>query len=110
MVVKYEKLLAVTSAVNRPDTILVKCIAAKEFQGVSVESLEGRYDSIEDFYKEVEHFFDVLKKGLDAAKPYMNPHPKEGGAKLYHSLLLSTQDARQLADSLIAALGASGES
>lgn len=106
MVVKYKKLLAVTSVVNRPDTILVKCIAARGFQGVSVENLEGRYDSIEDFYKGVDHFFDVLKKGLDAAKPYMNPHPKENSAKLYTSLLLSTQDTRRLLKALTEALQA----
>ena len=110
MVVKYSKLLNVTSVVtHEPYTILVEYIDAEKFQGVSLEHLDGEYRSTEDFDKAKNRHFDVLKKGLDAARPYMKSHTKESDIKIYNAFLLSTHDARQLVEALNEALQASEE-
>lgn len=50
MAVKYSKFFIVTGAITRePVTIRVECIKAEGFLGISIESLEGEYSSLDDF-------------------------------------------------------------
>ena len=86
MTVKYSRVFTVTGAITRElVTILVECIEAEGFRGVSIESLEGGYPSTEEF-----------KKGMDASAD-----------KIYNFLPLMLPDARQLVDTLNEALMAS---
>ena len=86
MTVKYSKLFAVTGAISRePVTILVELIEANGFQGISIESLEGRYTSQDEFDKD----FKNLRNG-----------------KIRNFLPLTPPGARRLADALNEALEA----
>ena len=86
MTVKYSKLFAVTGAISRePVTIRVELIEAKGFQGVSVESLEGEYSSIDDFDK---------ASGINSGK-------------IHNFIPMNLPDARRLAAALNEALQAS---
>ena len=91
MAVKYSKTFVANNPIRHEDvTVLVEYVEAKDFQGVSVDSLDGKYYSTEDFNKEANHFFDILKKGVDAAKPYMRLAPQqEKCAKLLEGPLKS---------------------
>ena len=62
MTVKYSKLLTVTGAISRePVTIHVELIEAEGFQGVSVESLEGEYNSASEFDKAYKNLGNPVK-------------------------------------------------
>jgi len=88
MTVKYSSLFTVTGAITKePVTICVELIEAEGFQGVCVESLEGRYASQDEFDKD----FKNLRNG-----------------KIRNFLPMKLPDARRLADTLNETLEASG--
>jgi hypothetical protein len=94
MTVKYSKFFTVTSAITlEPVTILVEYIKAEGFKGISVESLEGEYDSQEEFSEATKLIVD--KRGLSD--------------KIFNFLPLMLPDARKLVDTLNEALIASEE-
>jgi hypothetical protein len=100
MVVKSSNLFTTINPINHePVTILVERIEAEDFRGVSIESLEGEYDSTEEFGKAARHVFDVSKKG--------SPHMSGDDVKIYTFLTLPIHDVRQLVDALSGALQAS---
>lgn len=110
MVVEYNELFTTADPINHnPVTVSVEYIEGEGVQAVLIRTLEGGYDSKEDFKKGVKHFFDVMERALGAAKPYMNPRTKEDDLKLYKSILLSRHDARRLADALNEALHSAQE-
>jgi cobalamin biosynthesis Co2+ chelatase CbiK len=83
MTVRYSKIFTVIGAISHePVTILVERIEAEGYQGVTIESLEGEYPSVEDFEKETEARSD----------------------KIYNLLPLMLIDTRQFADTLKEAL------
>lgn len=93
MGVKYSKFLKAIGALTaEPVTILVECIKAEGFQGISIESLEGEYDSTEEFSKHSNRVMEDAKTGDD---------------KIYNFLPLTPPDARKLVEMLNEALAAS---
>lgn len=85
---KYSKFFTVTGAISRePVTIRVECIKAEGFLGISIESLEGEYSSLEDF---------------DNASGI-------GEDKIHNFLPMKLPDAQMLVDALNEALAASEE-
>jgi len=95
MVVKYSKSFTFTGAINpEPITILVECIEAEGFRGVSIESLEGEYPSAKEFNKAS----GIAIKGK-----------KVGEDKIYNFLPMKLPDAHMLVDTLNEALAASEE-
>jgi hypothetical protein len=96
MTVKYSKIFTVTGAITlEPVTILVEYIEAEGFRGISIESLEGEYNSTKEFGKTSNRVIPEMKEGAD---------------KIYNFLPLMLPDTRQLADALNEALQASEES
>ena len=88
MVLRYSKIFTIIGAITlEPVTILVECIKAEGFLGISIESLEGEYSSLDDFDK---------ASGI-------------GEDKIHNFLPLKLPDARMLVDSLNEALAASEE-
>ena len=86
--VKYSKFFTVTGAITlEPVTIRVECIKAEGFLGISIESLEGEYSSLDDF---------------DNASGI-------GEDKIHNFLPMKLPDARILVDALNEALAASEE-
>lgn len=95
MTVKYSKVFTVTGAISRElVTILVECIEAGVFRGISIESLEGEYPSMEEFRKASERVIEDMKGSAD---------------KIYNFIPLMLPDTRQLVDTLNEALAASKE-
>jgi len=95
MTVKYSKIFTVTGAITRePVTILVEYVEAEGFQGVSIESLEGEYNSTKEFGK---------------ASNRVIPEMKESADKIYNFLPLMLPDTRRLVEALNEALAASEE-
>jgi len=95
MVVKYSKSFTTTGAItSEPVTILVEYIEADGFKGVSIESLEGKYDSTEEFEKAYRHIIEKTEVGED---------------KIYNFLPMTLLDAHRLMDKLNEALAASEE-
>ena len=81
MVVKYSKSFTTTGAItSEPVTILVEYIEADGFKGVSIESLEGKYDSTEEFEKAYKRAISKTKVGKD---------------KIYNFLPMKLEDAIQ---------------
>lgn len=94
MTVKYSKVFTVTGAITRePVTVLVEYIEAGGFQGVSIESLEGEYNSAE----------------FGKASNRVIPEMKESAGKIYNFLPLMLPDTRRLMEALNEALAASKE-
>lgn len=92
MGVKYSKFITSIGALTfEPVTILVECIKAEGFQGISIESLEGEYDSTEEFSKHSNRVMEDMKTS----------------DKIYNFLPLTLPDARQLVEMLNEALAAS---
>ena len=86
MAVKYSKFFTVTGAITlEPVTIRVECIKAEGFLGISIESLEGEYSSIDDF----------------------NNASGIGEDKIHNFLPMRLPDAHKLVDALKEALKAS---
>jgi len=64
MVLKYSKLITVTGAITRkPVTILVESIEAERRRFVSIMTLEGTYDSAQDFEASIDTTIDGLERG-----------------------------------------------
>lgn len=95
MVVKYSKFFTITGAITlEPVTILVEGIKAEGFQAISIESLEGEYDSLEEF--------------AEATKSIVNRRDI-GKDKIFNFMPLMLPDARQLVEALNEAIAASEE-
>ena len=93
MTVKYSKIFTVTGAITlEPVTILVEYTKAEGFRGISIESLEGEYDSTKEFGKTSNQIIEEMKVSAD---------------KIYNFLPLLLPDTRQLVDALNEALAAS---
>jgi len=95
MAVKYSKIFTVTGAITgEPVTILVEYIEAEGFRGISIESLEGKYPSTEEFGKDSNRVFKDSPRSID---------------KIYNFFPLMLPDTRQLVEALNEALQASEE-
>jgi len=95
MVVKYSKFFTFTGAITlEPVTILVEYIEADGFRGISIESLEGEYPSLDEF---------------DKASGVVLEEKKVGEDKIYNFLPMMLPDAHRLVDTLNEALAASEE-
>jgi len=94
MVVKYSKSFTITGAITvEPVTILIEYVEAEGFKGVSIESLEGEYDSTEEFENAYRR---VVKDKVDEEK-------------IYTFLPMTLPDAHRLMDTLNEAIAASME-
>ncbi len=90
---KYRKSFVSTGALTgEPVTILVEYIEAKGFKGVSIESLEGDFDSPEEF---------------ELAYKRHSANVSEGSDKIYNFLPMTLRTAQILKDSLIEAVAIS---
>jgi len=95
MAVKYSKIFTVTGAITgEPVTILVEYIEAEGFRGISIESLEGKYPSTEEFGKDSNRVFKDSPRSID---------------KIYNFFPLMLPDTRKLVEALNEALQASEE-
>ena len=95
MALKYSKIFTVTGAITRePVTILVEYVEAEGFSGICIASLEGEYDSTEEFGKASSRVIDEMKESAD---------------KIYNFIPLMLPDTRLLVEALNGALEASGE-
>ena len=96
MVVKYSKVFTVKGPINhKPVTIHVEYVEADSFKGVLIESLEGEYDSTEEFEKAYRRVIEDMKVNEE---------------KIYNFLHMTLPDAQQLMDTLKDAIAASKES
>jgi len=88
MVLRYSKIFTIIGAITlEPVTILVECIKAEGFLGISIESIEGEYSSRDDFDK---------ASGI-------------GEDKIHNFLPMKLPDAKKLVETLNEALAASEE-
>ena len=95
MTVKYSKIFTVTGAITiEPVTILVEYVEAEGFRGISIESLEGEYNSTKEFGKTSTQIIEEMK---------------ESANKIYNFIPLMLPDTRQLVEALNEALVASKE-
>ncbi len=86
MAVKYSKAFTVTGALTgEPVTILVEYIEAKGFKGISIESLEGEFDSPEEFEQAYKRH--AVNIDVDDAKMYNFLPTTLATAKILHTLL-----------------------
>jgi len=82
MTVKYSKGFTITGAITGdPVTILVEYVKVDTFKGISIESLEGKYASSEDFEK-------AYKQALNSTNG--------DEAKIYNFLPMTLTDAKRL--------------
>ncbi len=95
MVVKYSKSFTITGAITvEPVTILIEYVEADGFKGVSIESLEGEYDSTEEFENAYRRVVEDMKVDEE---------------KIYNFLPMTLPDAHRLMDTLNEAIVASTE-
>ncbi|GAH11675.1 unnamed protein product [marine sediment metagenome] len=95
MVSKFRKSFVSTGALTgEPVTILVEYIEAKGFKGVSIESLEGEFDSPEEFE---EAYKRTVENKADEPKDL-----------IYNFLPMTLHTAQILKDTLNEAMSASG--
>ncbi len=90
---KYRKsFVSIGALTGEPVTILVEYIEAKGFKGVSIESLEGEFNTPEEF----EHAYKRHAVNIS-----------EGSDKIYNFLPMTLKTAHILKDSLIEAVAIS---
>jgi len=95
MTVRYSKIFTVTGAITlEPVTILVEYVEAEGFRGISIESLEGEYDSTKEFGRTSNQIIEGMKVSAD---------------KIYNFLPLMLPDTHKLVEALNEALAASKE-
>ena len=95
MVVKYSKSFTITGAITvEPVTILIEYVEADGFKGVSIESLEGEYDSTEEFENAYRRVVEDMKVDEE---------------KIYNFLPMTLPDAHRLMDTLNEAIAISKE-
>ena len=93
MVVKYSKSFTITGAITvEPVTILIEYVEADGFKGVSIESLEGEYDSTEEFENAYRRVVEDMKVDEE---------------KIYNFLPMTLSDTHRLMDMLNEAIAAS---
>lgn len=95
MAVKYSKIFTVTGAITgEPVTILVEYIEAEGFRGISIESLEGEYQTTEEFSEDSNRVIKESTMSID---------------KIYNFFPLMLPDTHRLVEALNEALQASEE-
>lgn len=95
MTVRYSKIFTVTGAITQePVTILVECVEAEGIRGISIESLEGEYNSTKEFGKISNRIIEEMKVSAD---------------KIYNFIPLMLPDTHKLVEALNEALAASKE-
>ena len=109
MVLKYDKLFTTFNPLNNASvTFLVEYLEGEDKRVVLIQSLEGKYNSAEEFHEATDRFLDHMQRILDGV-PMGNP-TKAGKVKRPNSLSLPMSDAHRLVDALSGALEAAEES
>ena len=95
MTVKYSKGFSIIGAITGdPVTLLVEYVKVDTFQGISIESLEGTYETAEDFQ-------DAYKQAIASTDVE--------DAKIYNFIPLELADAKRLSTVLMAAIATAEE-